>query len=119
MCEGCLNVCPCLKVRTTRTQVANLSFSVGVVAITLLGALTLDFGWRFLAFMTAIPPTVALVMAFYISESPTWLADVGEDSAYGQTSSALRTHSMISYLNVFLWLCSKQNGVCLCFILFV
>ena len=64
--------------RTTRTQLANLSFSVGVVAITVIGAVILEpWGWRLLAFIAALPPTVALVMAFYLDESPTWLADVG------------------------------------------
>ena len=27
-----------------------------------------------LAFVTALPPTLALVMAFWLDESPTWLA---------------------------------------------
>ena len=60
-------------VRTTRTQLANLSFSAGVVAITVVGAVILEpWGWRLLAFVAALPPTVALVMAFYLDESPTW-----------------------------------------------
>jgi MFS family permease len=54
------------------------STTVGVVAITVIGALILEpWGWRLLAFIAALPPTVALVMAFYLDESPTWLADVG------------------------------------------
>ena len=68
-------------VRTTRTQLANLSFSAGVVAITVVGAVILEpWGGRLLAFVAALPPTVALVMAFYLDESPTWLADVGRGS---------------------------------------
>ncbi|ACO69824.1 major facilitator superfamily [Micromonas commoda] len=68
-------------VRTTRTQLANLSFSAGVVAVTVVGAVILEpWGWRLLAFVAAVPPTVALVMAFYLDESPTWLADVGRGS---------------------------------------
>ena len=65
--------------RSTKTQVANLSFSVGVVAITVVGMWTLDpLGWRVLAFVTAIPPTVALGMSLYLDESPTWLAERGK-----------------------------------------
>jgi MFS family permease len=48
--ESLVESTPCLKVRTTRTQIANLSFSVGVVAITLLGSIVLEpGGWRLLA----------------------------------------------------------------------
>ena len=61
------------------TQVANLSFSVGVVAITILGWLTLDArGWRTLTFLTAVPPTFACVMSCYLEESPTWSAERGK-----------------------------------------
>ena len=65
--------------RSTTTQLANLSFSVGVVTITVVGMLVLDpLGWRVLAFVTAIPPTVALVMSLYLDESPAWLAERGK-----------------------------------------
>ena len=59
--------------RSAKTQIANLSFSVGVVALTVVGMLMLDpLGWRVLAFVTAVPPTVALAMSLYLDESPTW-----------------------------------------------
>jgi len=64
--------------RSTKTQIANLSFSIGVVLITIIGMFVLDpYGWRVLAFFTALPPTAALVMTFYLDESPTWLAARG------------------------------------------
>ena len=65
-------------IRATRLQIASLSFSVGVVLITVLGAWMLDpGGWRLLAFVTALPPTLALAMSFWLDESPTWLAERG------------------------------------------
>ena len=70
--------CPDNK-RSSKTQIANLSFSVGVVLITVIGIWMLDpFGWRVLAFVTAIPPTIALLMSMYLDESPTWLAEKGK-----------------------------------------
>ena len=65
--------------RSSKTQIANLSFSIGVVAITVVGMWMLDpLGWRVLAFVTAVPPTVALAMSLYLDESPTWLAERGK-----------------------------------------
>ena len=65
--------------RSAKTQIANLSFSVGVVALTVVGMLMLDpLGWRVLAFVAAVPPTVALAMSLYLDESPTWLAERGK-----------------------------------------
>ena len=74
--------------RSAKTQVANLSFSVGVVAITVVGMWILDpLGWRVLAFVTAIPPTVALAMSLYLDESPTWLAERGASERAKKTLS--------------------------------
>ena len=65
--------------RSSKTQIANLSFSIGVVAITVVGMWMLDpLGWRVLAFVTAVPPTIALAMSLYLDESPTWLAEKGK-----------------------------------------
>ena len=65
--------------RSSKTQIANLSFSIGVVAITVVGMWMLDpLGWRVLAFVTAVPPTIALAMSLYLDESPTWLAERGK-----------------------------------------
>ena len=67
------------RVRDTRTQLANLSFSVGVVLVTVIGAAMLDSGgWRLLAFVTALPPTLALAMTCWLDESPSWLAERGD-----------------------------------------
>lgn len=69
------------RVRDTRTQLANLSFSVGVVLVTIVGAAMLDpGGWRLLAFVTALPPTLALAMTCWLDESPTWLAERGRSA---------------------------------------
>ena len=74
--------------RSAKTQVANLSFSVGVVLITVVGMWMLDpLGWRVLAFVTAIPPTVALAMSLYLDESPTWLAERGASERAKKTLS--------------------------------
>ena len=65
--------------RSSKTQIANLSFSIGVVAITVVGMWMLDpLGWRVLAFVTAVPPTIALAMSLYLDESPSWLAERGK-----------------------------------------
>jgi MFS family permease len=69
------------RVRDTRTQLANLSFSVGVVLVTIVGAAMLEpGGWRLLAFVTALPPTLALAMTCWLDESPTWLAERGRSA---------------------------------------
>ena len=69
------------RVRDTRTQLANLSFSVGVVFVTVIGAAMLDSGgWRLLAFVTALPPTLALAMTCWLDESPSWLAERGRSA---------------------------------------
>ena len=69
------------RVRDTRTQLANLSFSVGVVLVTVIGAAMLDWGgWRLLAFVTALPPTLALAMTCWLDESPSWLAERGRSA---------------------------------------
>ena len=69
------------RVRDTRTQLANLSFSVGVVLVTVIGAAMLDSGgWRLLAFVTALPPTLALAMTCWLDESPSWLAERGRSA---------------------------------------
>jgi hypothetical protein len=44
-------------------------------------------GWRVLAFVTAIPPTVALAMSLYLDESPTWLAERGASERAKKTLS--------------------------------